>query len=65
MDELDPTLSGSEQVTVAYAQWVNGQPTGLGTHGFARIIIPADKKGARRVSNIAHIRIVSVPPPTP
>jgi hypothetical protein len=65
MAEIDPSLSGSDQVTVAYAQWVNGEPTGLGSNGFARIIIPADKKGARRVSNIAHIQVVSVPPPTP
>jgi hypothetical protein len=65
MGEIDPTLSGSDQVTVAYAQWVNGEPTSLGTNGFARIIIPADKKGARRVSNIAHIQVISVPPPTP
>jgi len=65
MGEIDPTLSGSDQVTVAYAQWVDGQLTGLGTDGFARIIIPADKKGARRVSNIAHIQVISVPPPTP
>ncbi|MBV8054715.1 MAG: hypothetical protein JO071_05680 [Deltaproteobacteria bacterium] len=65
MGEIDPTLSGSDQVTVAYAQWVRGKPSGLGTNGFARIIIPADKKGARRVSNIAHIQVVSVPPPTP
>jgi hypothetical protein len=65
MGEIDPTLGGSDQVTVAYAQWVNGQLTRLGTDGFARIIIPADKKGARRVTNIARIQVVSVPPPTP
>jgi len=65
MGEIDPTLSGSDQVTIAYAQWVSGQETGLGSNGFARIIIPADKKGARRVSNIAHIQVISVPAPTP
>ena len=65
MGEIDPSLSGSDQVTVTYAQWMNGHLTGLGTNGFARIIIPADKKGARRVSNIDHIEVISVPPPPP
>lgn len=63
MGELDPTLGGSDQVTVAYAQWVNGQKVGLGSNGYARIIIPGDKKGARSVSNIAQIQVISVPVP--
>jgi hypothetical protein len=65
MGELDPSIAGTEQVTIAYAQWVNGQSTSLGANGFARIIVPSDKKGARLVSNVAHIQVISVPAPTP
>ncbi|MGA2409204.1 MAG: molybdopterin-dependent oxidoreductase [Candidatus Binataceae bacterium] len=65
MGEVDPTLGGSDQVTVAYAQWVSGQETNLGNNGFARLIIPGDKKGARSVSNVAHIQVISVLPPSP
>lgn len=65
MGELDPTVGGTDQVTIGYAQWVNHQETSLGSNGFARILVPGDKKGARLVSNIAHIQVISVPAPTP
>jgi DMSO/TMAO reductase YedYZ molybdopterin-dependent catalytic subunit len=65
MSELDPSAAGSTQITVAYAQWINGQEASLVGNGFARLIVPGDKKGARRVSNIAQIQVISVPPPTP
>lgn len=63
MGELDPAIAGTDQVTIAYAQKVSGHETSLGANGFARIIVPGDKKGARRVSNIAHIQVISVPAP--
>ena len=63
--ELDPTIAGTDQITIAYGQWVNGQSTSLGSTGFARVIVPSDKKGARLVSNVAHIQVISVPAPTP
>ena len=65
MSEIDPSAGGSTQITVAYAQWINGQETSLAGNGFARLIVPGDKKGARRVSNIAQIQVVSVPAPAP
>lgn len=65
MSELDPSASGATQITVAYAQWISGQETSLASNGFARLIVTGDKKGARRVSNIAQIQVVSVSPPTP
>jgi hypothetical protein len=65
MSELDPSIAGSTQATIAYGQWVNGQDTSLAGNGFARLILPGDKKGARSVSNVAQIQVVSVPPPTP
>lgn len=65
MGELDPTLAGTDQITIAYGQWVNGQSTPLSSTGFARVIVPSDKKGARLVSNVAHIQVISVPSPTP
>jgi hypothetical protein len=65
MGEIDPAIAGTEQVTIAYAQWVNGQATSLGANGFARVIVPGDKKGARLVSNVAHIQVISVPASTP
>jgi hypothetical protein len=65
LGELDPTIAGTDQITIAYGQLVNGQPTPLGSTGFARAIVPSDKKGARLVSNVAHIQVISVPAPTP
>jgi hypothetical protein len=61
--EIDPTLSGANQPMVADAQWVNGQQSGLGSAGFAQIIIPGDKTENRSVFNVAHIQVVEVPAP--
>jgi hypothetical protein len=62
MGELDPAVGGADQITIGYAQWVNHQETSLGGNGFARILVPGDKKGARLVSNIAHIQVIGSGP---
>ena len=62
MGELDPALRGAAQTIVAYERWVNGHEASLGDDGFARLIVPGDKAGTRRVSNIAEIQVLSVPP---
>jgi hypothetical protein len=61
--ELDPDLGGTPETIVAYGQWAGGKVTPLGQDGFARLIVPGDKQGARRVRNIVHIKVFSVPPP--
>ena len=53
LGELAPSVGGSHQVTVAYKE--NGQL--LTTDGFARLVAPGDKEGARRVSNIIRIEV--------
>ena len=53
LGELAPSIGGSHQVTVAYKE--NGQL--LTTDGFARLVVPGDKSGARRVSNIIRIEV--------
>jgi hypothetical protein len=50
--EIDPFFGGS-QIMIAYA--TGGQS--LGSAGFARIVVPGDKKGGRFVSNIASIEV--------
>jgi hypothetical protein len=65
MSELDTEIAGGTQITIAYGQWINGHEASLGSDGFARLILPGDKKGARSVSNVAQIQVVSVRPPTP
>lgn len=65
MGELDPALGGAEQTIVAYTQWIDGHESSLGNDGFARLIVPGDKAGARRVSNIIEIQVLSVPPASP
>jgi hypothetical protein len=64
MGEIDPTLSGADQPTVADAQWVNGKQSGLGSNGFAELIVPADKTDNRMVFNVAHIQVMNVRPPS-
>lgn len=51
--EIEPA-SGGEQVIVAYAQ--DGAPLGKDS-GFARLIVPGDKAGARDVFWIARITV--------
>jgi DMSO/TMAO reductase YedYZ molybdopterin-dependent catalytic subunit len=60
LGELDPNLGG-EQVLVADSQ--NGSPLGPDT-GFARIIVPGDKFGARDIFWIDKIEVLSGPPPS-
>ena len=54
LGELDPSVGGSHQVAVAYKK--NGQL--LVTDGFARLVVPGDKAGARRVHNIIRIEVL-------
>jgi DMSO/TMAO reductase YedYZ molybdopterin-dependent catalytic subunit len=58
--ELEPQLGG-EQVLVADSQ--NGSPLGPNT-GFARIIVPGDKFGARDTFWIERIEVLAGPPPS-
>jgi len=53
LGELAPSIGGSHQVMVAYRE--NGRL--LTTDGFARLVAPGDKEGARRVSNIIRIEV--------
>lgn|GEM_PF-1071360 len=53
LGELAPSIGGSHQVTVAYKE--NGRL--LTTDGFARLVAPSDKEGARHVSNIIRIEV--------
>src|SRR5579862_8413599 len=55
MGEIAPFLGGTQNVIVAYEE--AGQPLDA-TQGFARLIIPGDKKGARRVSWIVEIQVL-------
>ncbi|HMS82337.1 MAG TPA: molybdopterin-dependent oxidoreductase [Nitrospira sp.] len=59
MGELVPAIGGHHQVIVAYAK----DGALLSSEGFARIINPGDKSGARNVSNIIRIQIIDPPLP--
>jgi DMSO/TMAO reductase YedYZ molybdopterin-dependent catalytic subunit len=59
LGEIDPSFGG-EQVLVADSE--NGSPLGPDT-GFARLIVPGDKFGARDTYWITSIEILSGPPP--
>ncbi len=53
--ELDPTAGGSpHQVIVAYQR--SGQD--LGPQGFAQIVVPSDKSGARWITNVSNIEVI-------
>jgi hypothetical protein len=59
MGELAPAIGGQHQVIVAFAK-----DGGLLTDtGFARIMNPGDKSGARNVSNIIRIQVFDLPLP--
>lgn len=66
MTEISPFFGG-KPVVVATAQGdydpqdLTPVEESLGTSGFARISNPADKRGSRRVSNIAEIRVLKAP----
>jgi DMSO/TMAO reductase YedYZ molybdopterin-dependent catalytic subunit len=53
--EIAPDFGG-DQIMVAYK--ANGQL--LGQNGFARIVVPGDKKGSRFVSNIVTIEVRNI-----
>ena len=53
LGEIAPSIGGSHQIMVAYKE--NGQL--LTTDGFARLVVPGDKEGARRISNIIRIEV--------
>lgn len=65
--ELDPFWAGPAQPPIiAYAESLESQgapatgPLGTsGANGFARMIIPTDAKGSRRVSNVVDIQVIS------
>lgn len=59
MGELVPAIGGQHQIIVAYAK----DDVLLPSEGFARIINPADKSGARNVSNIIRIQVIDPPLP--
>ncbi len=61
MGELVPAIGGQHQVIVAYAK----DGVLLPSQGFARIINPGDKSGARNVSNIIRIQVIDPPLPQP
>jgi hypothetical protein len=58
--ELSPQFGGSQPVIVAFER--DGELLGPG-EGMARIINPGDKRGGRRIFNIARIRVFSRPAP--
>jgi hypothetical protein len=59
MGELAPAIGGQHQVIVAFAK----DGALLTDTGFARIINPGDKSGARNVSNIIRIQVFDPPLP--
>ena len=59
MGELAPAIGGQHQVIVAFAK----DGALLTDAGFARIINPGDKSGARNVSNIIRIQVFDPPLP--
>jgi hypothetical protein len=61
MGELVPAIGGQHQIIVAYAK----DGVLFPSEGFARIINPGDKSGARNVSNIIRIQVIDPPLPQP
>lgn len=59
MGELVPAIGGQHQIIVAYAK----DGVLLQSEGFARIINPGDKSGARNVSNLIRIQVIDPPLP--
>lgn len=59
LGELVPAIGGQHQIIVAYEK----DGSLLDTSGFARIISPGDKSGARNVSNIVRIQVIDPPLP--
>ena len=62
LGELAPAIGGQHQIIVAYEK----DGALLDSAGFARIISPGDKSGARNVSNIVRIQVIDPKlPPQP
>lgn len=59
MGELVLAIGGQHQIIVAYAK----DGALLSSDGFARIINPGDKSGARNVSNLIRIQVIDPPLP--
>ncbi|MGE3977424.1 MAG: molybdopterin-dependent oxidoreductase [Nitrospira sp.] len=59
MGELVPAIGGQHQIIVAYAK----DGVLLPSEGFARIINPGDRSGARNVSSIIRIQVIDPPLP--
>lgn len=57
MGELVLAIGGQHQIIVAYAK----DGALLSSDGFARIINPGDKSGARNVSNLTRIQVIDPP----
>ncbi len=60
LGEISPNF-GNQQDLIATQ--VNGG--GLGTNGFARLVIPGDTKAGRYVSNLVGLEVLSAPAPVP
>lgn len=59
LGELHPNFGG-DQILVAYDE-TGGDP-GVGTAGFARLVVPGDVRAGRFVSNLVGIEVLSAPP---
>lgn len=60
LGEISPSF-GNQQDLIATG--LNGG--GLGTNGFARLVIPGDTKAGRYVSNLVGLEVLSAPAPVP
>lgn len=63
LGEIDPAF-GNGGVTVAYAD-SGGQLGPSGPDGLARVVVPGDAAGGRYVSDLASLRVGSLPEPAP
>ncbi|MGC4098263.1 MAG: hypothetical protein QM706_14205 [Nitrospira sp.] len=59
LGELHPNF-GADKILVAYDE-TGGDP-GVGTAGFARLVVPGDVRAGRFVSNLVGIEVLNAPP---
>ncbi len=57
LGEVDPGITEGKYLVADHA---NGQPV-FGENGTFRLVVPADKRGARSVRMLSSIRVVTVP----